>query len=275
MRIPDTIHRPPPAEMTAHGLPTPEGLTHHRVPVRRHLYNSGLGKVAWFVRRFGAAELVLKPLRTFFAPWIIRRLPPRGFRFDGRPLDLFYHRYNMTWASERGVEVPIAREYLGRFQPGETLEIGNVLAHYGPVRHEVLDKFERGPGIINQDIVSFRPPRRYGLVVSISTFEHIGFDDETDEPSAQKILSAIEVTRGLLAPGGIFVMTTPVGYNPELDRLIRDGALGATAQRFVKRTGRLDWNEVGMEEALACRYKTPFPYANCVVVSEFTASSRH
>ena len=28
-----------------------------------HLYNSRLGKVAWFVRRFGAGELLMKPLR--------------------------------------------------------------------------------------------------------------------------------------------------------------------------------------------------------------------
>ena len=73
-----------------------------------HLYKSGVGKVAWFVRRFGAAELLLKPLRCAFAPLIIPRLAKRNFIFEGQSLPLFYHRYNMTWANERAIEVPIA-----------------------------------------------------------------------------------------------------------------------------------------------------------------------
>ena len=117
-----------------------------------HLYNSRLGKVAWFVRRFGAAELLMKPLRCTFAPFIIPRLAKRGFTFSDKTLPLFYHRYNMTWANERAVEVPIAREYLSQHTGQRVLEVGNVLSHYGEVDHVVLDKFERDKGVVNEDL---------------------------------------------------------------------------------------------------------------------------
>jgi len=40
--------------------------------MRSHLYNSRLGKVAWFVQRFGFSELFLKPCRVIFAPVLLR-----------------------------------------------------------------------------------------------------------------------------------------------------------------------------------------------------------
>ncbi|MBT3913298.1 MAG: hypothetical protein HOF22_08895, partial [Verrucomicrobia bacterium] len=136
-----------------------------------HLYNSQLGKVAWFVRRFGAAELFLKPLRCVFASLIIPRLARAEFVFEGKSLPLFYHRYNMTWATERAVEVPIAQEFIERFAGKRVLEVGNVTQHYLDTAHTVLDKYERGPGIINEDIADYSPPERFDLILSVSTFE--------------------------------------------------------------------------------------------------------
>ncbi len=113
-----------------------------------HLYNSQLGKVVWFARRFGAGELLFKPLRCAFAPLIIPRLSKAEFEFDGKSLSLFYHHYNMTWANERAVEVPIAADFLRRSAGKRVLEVGNVLSHYGDVDHTILDKYERGTGIL-------------------------------------------------------------------------------------------------------------------------------
>jgi hypothetical protein len=94
--------------------------------MKAHLYNARLGKVRWFVARFGWREVFMKPLRTAAAPWILPRLPKRTFEFDGERLELFYHRYNMTWASERCVEIPIAMSYLEQGAGGAVLEVGNV-----------------------------------------------------------------------------------------------------------------------------------------------------
>jgi len=234
-----------------------------------HLYNSGIGKVAWFVRRFGAGELFLKPLRCVFAPLIIPRLAKAEFTFEGKSLPLFYHRYNMTWATERAVEVPVAGEFLRRFAGKSVLEVGNVTPHYLDTGHTILDKFESGPGIINEDIADFAPSERFDLILSVSTFEHIGFDDEADGDSGKKISQAIATCRGLLAVGGQLVLTLPLGYNPALDRMIADGQLGSDRATFLKRTGRLAWQAVDADTALASEYGRPFPYANAVMIAQF------
>lgn len=237
---------------------------------KKHLYNTRLGKVRWFVHRFGAKELVMKPLRTVFAPLIIPRLPEKSFIFQGRSLPYLYHRYNMTWASERCVEVPIARALLANHRPEATLEVGNVLSHYGQVQHDILDKFERGPRVINEDILEFNPAKSYEFITSISTFEHIGYDDAAEGSSADKITQAINKCRDLLSDGGRLAITAPIGYNPQLDQLLRENALKPKEETFLKMFGQLDWRECAKDEALQSRYKTPFAYANAIVVAQFT-----
>ena len=239
--------------------------------LKKHLYNTVVGKVPWFIKRFGAAELVLKPVRVIFAPLIIPLLPRKHFGFNGQSLDCFYHRYNMTWAGERCIEIPIAKSYLDHFSGKRVLEVGNVLSHYLPISHDVLDKFEKGPGIINEDIIGFAPQKRYDLILSISTFEHIGYDDEAEESSSKKIKQAIEAcTQKLLAPGGKLVITVPIGYNPELDQMIKNGELKTSADSFMRRVKKLDWVASTKAEALNCRFRKPFPYANAILVAEFS-----
>src|SRR5713101_4756266 len=104
--------------------------------MKKHLYNTKLGRVRWFIKRFGAGEVVMKPLRVALAPLIIPLLSKKSFEFQGHRLDCFYHRYNMTWAGERCVEIPIAKSYLDQYQAGDVLEVGNVLSHYFPVQHD-------------------------------------------------------------------------------------------------------------------------------------------
>lgn len=236
---------------------------------KEHLYNSRLGKVRWFVQRFGARELFLKPLRTVFAPVIIPTLERKNFTFRGESLPYLLHRYNMTWASERCVEVPIARSWTARHQPEQTLEIGNVLSHYGPVSHDILDKFEKAQGVINEDVLSFKPTKRYSLILSVSTFEHIGYDDETIGSSADKILTAINTCVKWLDRSGEMLVTVPIGYNPQLDDLLKENRLPAKDECYLKKHGSLDWRECTKQEALACRYKEPFPYANAIAVVRF------
>ena len=238
-----------------------------------HLYNSGFGKVIWFVRRFGVFELFLKPIRYIFAPFIIPCLAKSKFIFDDRSLELFYHNYNMTWANERSVEIPIIRDFLNNYQSEDILEIGNVLSHYGAVNHTILDKFETGNGIINEDILDYISSDKFELIVSISTFEHIGFDDEIDGDSGVKILHAIDTCRKLLTENGRLVLTLPLGYNPSLDHLISVNQLHSNRSFFIWRTGRLKWEATNVDKALASHYGSPFPYANAIMIAEFGGAS--
>jgi hypothetical protein len=181
----------------------------------------------------------------------------KTFVFDGRSYPYLYHFCNRTWKNERGIEIPIFRELLLRHQTEHILEVGNVLAHYVPIHHDVVDKYEVAAGVINQDIVEFTPAQRYDLILSISTLEHVGWDEEPREPA--KLLQAIEHLRNrCLAPGGQIVVSLPVGYNKFFDGLLRDGKSPFTQQRFLKRISKRnywvesDWN--GCKDATYGRF---------------------
>jgi hypothetical protein len=57
------------------------------------------------------------------------------------------------------------------------------------------------------------------LIVSISTLEHVGWDEEDKNPV--KVLQAIEILKSLLAPLGKIVVTLPLGYNPIIDDYLK------------------------------------------------------
>src|SRR6185369_12129427 len=176
----------------------------------------------------------------------------------------FFHSYNSTWSNERAVEVPIARALLEEHRGKRVLEVGNVLSHYLPVEHEILDKFERGPAIRNEDVVAFRSPTPYDLIVSISTLEHVGWDEEPKDP--EKILRAVENLAGQLAPGGRMVVTLPLGYNPDMDALLARAAIPFTRRHCLKRRGWCTWEEVAWEEIAGARYGVGWPGTRGLVV---------
>ncbi|MXX05006.1 MAG: hypothetical protein F4X08_00380 [Gemmatimonadetes bacterium] len=216
----------------------------------------------------------MKPLRRILAPIVIPRLEEATFQYQGQSLPLTYHPNGATWSNERAVEIAIARDYLERYKGKTVLEVGNVTSHYYDVRHAILDKYEKGTGsieVINEDVVEFETERRFDLVISISTIEHIGFDDDGD--SRQKIPLAIAKCRSLLTPGGLFLATVPLGYNPVLDELVASDGLGFDRETFIRRNGRLAWVQCEKVDALRCNYGRPFPYANCIMVAELDGSS--
>jgi hypothetical protein len=189
----------------------------------------------------------------------------RIFTFQGKTYRYFYHRYNMTWKYARSVEVPIIWEIVKSYRGKRILEVGNVLSHYFPVNHDILDKYEKADGVINQDVVDFRPPQNYDLIVSISTLEHVGWDENPKEPYA--ILGAIENLTSCLAAGGKMVVVLPLGYNFEMDMLFREGKIRFTKQHYLKRISEdNEWIEVAWEEAKDTKYNYPFPNANGLIV---------
>ena len=77
----------------------------------------------------------------------------------------------------------MARDFLEHHSSGKVLEVGNVLSWYGPVHHDVLDKYEVTSGVINQDVVDFVPRHQYNVIVAISTIEHVGWDETPRDPT--------------------------------------------------------------------------------------------
>ena len=206
-------------------------------------------------------------LQTFYRSFyrLVRRRRHRHFVFRGQELEYFYHRYNFTWRNERIVEVPIAWSFVEAAGDRRVLEVGNVLSHYFPHRHTVLDKYDRAPGVINEDALTFAPGERYDVIVSISTLEHVGWDEDPRDPD-KPVQVATNLAR-LLRPGGLLVASLPIGYNPHVDRSLGSRRFPFTETYCLKRVSRDNrWQEVDWADIRDARYGVPFPSANGIVV---------
>jgi SAM-dependent methyltransferase len=166
----------------------------------------------------------------------------RTFAYAGASYEYLAHRHNYTWLNERAVEVPIARAGVASAD-GRVLEVGNVLGHYGRVAHLVLDRYEQASGVINTNALEFEDADGFEFIVSVSTLEHVGWDERPRNPSAAERTFA-HLTK-LLVPGGSVLATVPVGYNVHLDKAIREGRLELSELRALRRDERHNiWHEV-------------------------------
>lgn len=239
----------------------------------------GIGSRAWKVAKDkGVSYLFIAAYRrmrnkTIISFWhnYYRLFKSRKkFVFQGRKLRYFYHKYNTTWVNERAIEIPIIQSMIME-RNGRILEIGNVLSHYFKTNHEIVDKYEQGEYIITQDVTEISLPKQYDLIISISTLEHVGWDENptthkiTNE--SQKILCAIDKLRELVKPNGRIVFTMPLGYNPNVDLLIRNRQLHCTQQFFLKRISKDNrWEETTWENVEHAKFNNPFPFGNALIV---------
>ena len=207
-----------------------------------------------------------------YARWAVMSLTsPDHFVFRGDRYRYFRHPHNATWENERAVEIPVIRRVLENADTTRVLEVGNVLRRYIAHDHEVVDKYEGGRNVLNVDIVDFSPEHRYDLIVSVSTLEHVGWDEEKPDPG--KTVRAVERLRSLLAPGGQAILTLPLGYNPHLDGLLSDGLLGLDRVYYLMRVDRAKWREASAAEARDAVYGSPYPGANSVAIGVLEASA--
>jgi SAM-dependent methyltransferase len=236
---------------------SPQGLPDRMRAARRE---RGAAHVASELGRYGAGLLA-------GLPWTVRGT--RGhFHLGGEEYPYLFHRYNATWLTERAVEVPVVQRLVDR-EPGRVLEVGNVLSRYRPSQeHTVVDKYERGPGILNRDVLDLGDLGSFDLVVAISTLEHVGWDEEPRRPDAA--IEALAALRSMLEPGGRLVLTHPVGYNPHLDDALRGGTVPVARTSALRRAGRTRWVEVPPGEAWRAPYDFLLYSARAVVFLEVT-----
>jgi SAM-dependent methyltransferase len=216
-------------------------------------------------RKRGPFFLAGLGLRWATLPWWRRSWRDRTFTLGGETYPYLLHNYNLTWSNERAVEVPIVWREIERRPRAKVLEVGNVLSHYHRFDHDVVDKFERAPGVSNLDVVDLWAGGRYDLVVTISTLEHVGWDEEPRD--SEKPLRAMDALRRVLAPGGLLVATIPLGYNPGMDRLLDARAFGWSEQRQMMRVSDDNrWVEADWDAVKACRYDDRWPGASALVI---------
>jgi len=193
-----------------------------------------------------------------------------GFEVDGELYAYAFGRYKHSWLTERAVEVPLMRRLVARHAGRRILEVGNVLRHYGPADHLVVDKYESAPGVLNRDVFDLDELGRFDLIVAISTIEHVGWDESPRDPA--RAPQAVHRLRSLLAPGGVLVLTVPVGYHPGLDSALRSGELPLTSATALRRE-RLGphWRQAEPDAVWGASYDFLLYSARAVVVATIEA----
>ena len=196
--------------------------------------------------------------------------PTHTFDYFGEELRYAYHLYNLTYLHERKVELAVAWHWMKRNTRGVGLEVGNVLGHYRPVTHRVVDKFERRAwyqtniSVDNVDLFDLTPKRdAVDWLVSISTIEHVG----TDFPSNHTGLEALNHLRSLLKPGGRMLVTFPTGINPSLDEAVANETTGATRCATFVKHGKEMWTRP--ETPVIQPYGEVDEWAGAVFIGEF------
>lgn len=203
-------------------------------------------------------------------PVTVARRAGRTFPALGTELAYETTRYNNSWLNERTVEVPLVRHVLAQRRPRSVLEIGNVLGHYRlealqGVEHAVVDRYEQVDDVLNEDARSYRAERHFEAVVSVSTLEHVGFDEPEQDPDGP--VRALETMREHLADDGVLLVAVPLGYNPSLDDAVGDGRFACPEQFCLRRTTKDNqWVQDDVAACLGLRYGSPFSGANAVYV---------
>ena len=238
----------------------------------------------------GPRERIIRSAREHVVPATLRSALAWGTRFvagphiarrvRGRPsfslgADEFAYRddwHNWTWLNERAVEIPIAAAALDRAGGRTAIEVGAVMTHYGDHSHRVVDKYEVGAGIERIDIFDLAPAPRYDLVLSVSTLEHVGWDEP--ERDGELALRAAEHLKTLVAPGGELLITVPVDYHPRLDAAIRSGELQFDEVRALRcHYPSMIWREVDPSTVDDAEYDTLIYRAEAVLICRWTNHS--
>ena len=188
-----------------------------------------------------------------------------AFKIDNKEYRYFTHRYNAV-NGERCVEIPWVLSQIDVNK--KILEVGNVLSHYVNFPHTVVDKYEKSPEVLNEDAETFKSVTKYDFIISISTLEHIGFDETVKDNT--KISRVINNLKSLINEGGKLLITVPLVYNPTIDEMITNNYEDFTKMIFMKRISKFNrWEQCSLDEALKLRYGSKYPVANSVAFLVF------
>ena len=186
--------------------------------------------------------------------------PRRTVDALGERIPLHYEWRRWSWRNERCAEIGLGRHVLESRDPSRVIELGNVLPLAGFGGHTVIDKYERGDGVVNVDILDYVPPRRFDLAISISTLEHVGWDEDPRDPGK----AAVALQRFAELADDLLV-TVPVAYHPAFEDAFVEGPFDRV-ELLVKTARDARWAPRPLAERSRIRYSAPYANANGILV---------
>lgn len=219
----------------------------------------------WNERGLGETLIKLVDKLSVYASYPYKRATyaKESFQYNGKTFHYAAFPYTATWRNERCVEVPILLDFLKNHQGERVLELGNVSRYFGNFSHDVVDKYEKHRDARNLDIIDFAPEQPYDAIVSISTLEHIGFDEEIKDPD--KPIVALEALKRMVKNPSNVLIGFPIGYNRHLDRALIENRLPFDRILFMRRVDQANhWVETNQAEALANPYGAKYLGANAL-----------
>jgi hypothetical protein len=188
------------------------------------------------------------------------------FEFQGKTYQYFFHPYCTTWRNERAIAVPILWDIVKRYKEkgNDILEVGNMLSYYFKISHDVLDKYEIIEGVINQDVVDFKPSKKYDLIVSVLTLPEVGWCESPRDPT--KTVRALENLKSLLSPNGQIAVVMGLGINPAFDKSLASKEIEFDKQGYLMHLKRYRWQEANWQDVRNVKYDKSVPTAKAVMV---------
>jgi hypothetical protein len=195
------------------------------------------------------------------------------FEFQGKTYHYFFHPYCTTWRNERTVAVPIIWDIVKRYeQKGKNiLEVGNMLSYYFKVSHDIVDKYEIKGGVINEDVVAFKPSKKYDLIISILTLPEVGWYDMPRDP--EKSIRAFGNLKKLLAPGGRIVLVVGLGLYTQFETSLRAKTIEFNNQGYLRHLKGYRWQEAEWNNVKDVKYDKLVPTAHAILIGTIGAES--
>jgi hypothetical protein len=219
-----------------------------------------------YVLRTGTKMALEFPPNLFWF-WYYRRFKTaETFTFQEKKYHYLFHRYNTTWKNERSVSIPIIWDIVKEYQrEGKSiLELGNMLSYVFPVNHDILDKYETAKNIINEDIADYNPVKKYDLIVSVLCLPCVGWDETPRDP--RKIIRTLTNMNNLLSSDGKIVVALGLGYNSDMDSLLKEGKIKFDTQSCMKKTSGYRWREASWNEVKDSKYDHSVPTSTGLLV---------
>ena len=183
------------------------------------------------------------------------------FKIYNTELDYFYHYYNNTKYNERSVEIPLAFDFLKRFNDKNAIEIGAVVPYYcDNIIHDVYDIADPYEKCIRTDLTKTNFSFENLNVLSISTIEHIGNGDYGLEIDRN---AGIIFLKKIINESKNYLITFPWGFNKSFDNQILDNKINFT---LIKRVSEFEWMHDITNNVDDILYNHPYCCGNSVIL---------